>query len=151
MTDPAQPPAVPAAPADAAVVPVAEPVRKGSGLGIFALVLGLGAFLVDIILTVVAISQAFSAISNLDMSNFSSLALAIAGWAFIGVIVFFGGLLVALLAVILGFVAAAKGRGRVAGVFAIIFGGLVLLTRIIGFVTLAGSGDLLSRIFGAAG
>lgn len=150
MTDPAQPPAVPAAPADAAVVTPDQPVRKGSGLGIFALVLGLGAFLVDIIFFVVVLVQGASVLASIGAGDFSGVGLAIGGLAFIGFIILIGGGIAALLGVILGLAAAIKGRGRAAGIFAIIFGLLVLISRLILIATLAGSADLLSQITGGA-
>ncbi len=67
--------------------------------------------------------------------------------AFLGVIileflVFFGGILFAVLAVTLGIVAAVRNRGRVLGVFGVIFGLAVLVTHIVLGISIASSGNV---------
>lgn len=143
MTDPT--PSVPAVPStpDSAVAPLETAPAKGKGLGVFALILGLLAFVGDIVVFIAAIVQAASVISNFDPTNLSSIALGLAGFAFVVFIAFIAGLAVGLLAVLLGLIAAIRNRGRVAGIFGVIFGGLVVLSRIIVFAT---TGDLISQI-----
>jgi hypothetical protein len=148
MTDPtpAETPAVPVAPAPAgAVAPVDPAPPKGKGLGVFALILGLLAFLADFAVLVFAIVQIVSLTQNFDVQG---LLLSLGGLAAFAVISFFGGIVAAALAVILGLVAAIKNRGRVAGVFGVIFGVLVLVSRLVVGATIGGSGDLISSLFG---
>jgi len=138
-------PAVPAAAEPAAPVVVsAPPVRKSGALGAFALILGLIAILGDLTVIVIAIVQIVNLFSNFDVSLiFTASGLtALAGFLAIAFIVFWGGIVVAALAVLLGFIAAIKNRGRVAAIFGIVFGILVLITHIgIGLSSLgAGSG-----------
>lgn len=121
---------------------------KGKGLGIFALILGLLAFIGDIVLIVIGIIGAFSFVQSLSGGNFdfSAILLGFGGFlliAFIGLIV---GLIVAALAVLLGIIAAVKNRGRAQGVFGAILGFLVLVTHGSFLATLAGSGDLISQV-----
>lgn len=144
MTDPtpAQTPAVPAAPAGA-VTPAETTPPKGKGLGVFALILGILAFLADFGVLVFALAQVASLAQNFDVQG---LLLGLGGLAVFALISFFGGIFVAALAVLLGLIAAIKNRGRVAGVFGVIFGVLVLISRLIVGATLAGSGDLLSNL-----
>jgi len=59
------------------------------------------------------------------------------GIVVIVIIVIFGGMLFALLAVILGLVAAIRNRGRVLGIFGIIFGLLILIGHISAIVGVA--------------
>ncbi|MCU1417325.1 MAG: hypothetical protein JWP32_1499 [Schumannella sp.] len=150
MTDltPAETPATPAVPAAAEpaapVVVQTAPVRKSGALGGFALILGLLAFFGDVAVLVIGIVQVVSLFSNFDVSQlFTTTNLGALG-AFLVIvgIVFWVGLVVAALAVLLGFIAAIKNRGRVAAIFGIIFGILVLITHLgIGFTVLsAGTG-----------
>ncbi|MEO8095169.1 MAG: hypothetical protein ABI632_09560 [Pseudolysinimonas sp.] len=142
---------VPAAPA-ADVVPVAAEMapRKSHGLGIFALLLGLLAFFADIALIVFAIVQVAAIANNFDISTFNpqTILLGLAGYAAIALIAFFVGFGVAVLAILLGIIAAVKNRGRAAGIFGAIFGLLVLASHLIVLGTIAGSGSLISQIPG---
>jgi hypothetical protein len=157
MTDPTtpQPPAVPATPPataapDSVAVPAAAEPRKGRGLGIFALILGLGAFIGDIVLLGIAIAGAAAAFSNVSAGNFdfTTILAGLAGFAFIAFIGFWVGILVAALAMLLGIIAAVKNRGRAAGIFGAIFGLLVLISHLTILATVLGSGDLLSTLNG---
>lgn len=154
MTDltPAETPATPAVPVAAEPAPVAvvetAPVKKNGALGGFALILGLLAFFADVAVIVFGIVQLVSAFSNFDVSQlFSASSLtAFGGFLVIALIVFWVGLVVAALAVLLGFIAAIKNRGRVPAVFGIIFGILVLLTHLGILFLLLGAGAGISNL-----
>lgn len=153
MTDPtpADAPVVPAAPvADAAVVPAAAPAPKGKGLGIFAMILGLLAFIGDIVLLIIAVVGFVGLASSVTGGTFdlSSLLLGLGGFLFIAFISLIGGLIVAALAILLGIIAAVKNRGRGQGIFGAILGFLVLFTHGSVLLTILGSGDLISQING---
>jgi hypothetical protein len=165
MTDVTPPPAAadpPAAPAPAAQTPAVPaatatevevvPVKKKSGaLGGFALVLSILAILADIIVVIVGVVLLFNAISGFDVSNFDLSGLtpifaALGIFGGIAIFAFFGGLIVGALALLLGLIAAIKGRGRVAGVFAIIFSILVLVTHGSIALAFAQTGDSISNL-----
>ena len=153
MTDltPAETPATPAVPAAdpaASAVVVAPPARKSGALGGFALILGLIAFLGDVAVLVIAIVQIVSLFSNFDISQLLSASTIgpLAAFLAIATIAFWGGLVVAALAVLLGFIAAIKNRGRVAAVFGIIFGILVLVTHLGIAFTLLSAGSGISNL-----
>jgi hypothetical protein len=136
--------AVPTAPAPAVVTstPVA-PSGPRRGIGVAAFVLGLLAMLGDLIAIVLAFIALAGAISNLGATlddPAHSLGSAI-GVLIIIAIAFFGGMLFALLAVILGLVAAIRNRGRVLGVFGVIFGLLILIGHIGVIIAAATSGN----------
>lgn len=127
--------AVPAAtPTEVAVAP---PKKKSGALGGFALVLSILAILGDLVVIIFGVITLVSAVNgiNLDTLDFSGILAAMGAFAAIAVFAFFGGLILGLLALLLGLIAAIKGRGRVAGVFAIILSILVLITH--GSVALA--------------
>jgi hypothetical protein len=151
MTDPtpSDAPVVPAASAAAPAVVVEAP-RKSRGLGIFALILGLGAFIADIVIIIIGVVGAIGAFSSVSGGNldFTSILAGLAGFAFIAFIAFWVGIVVAALAMLLGIIAAVKNRGRVAGVFGAIFGLFVLISHIGILTTVLGSGDLLSTLNG---
>ena len=153
MTDPtpADAPIVPAAPAGAVATESTIPAApKGRGLGIFALILGLLAFIGDIVLIVIAIVGAVGLASSVQAGTFdlTSLLLGLGGLIFAAFIALIGGLIVAALAILLGIIAAVKNRGRVQGVIGTILGLLVLLTHIGILATFLGSGDLMSTLNG---
>jgi len=137
MTDPT--------PSDALVVPAA-PQKKG--LGIFALILGLLAFLGDIVLLIIAIVGVVGAAQSISGGNYdiAHLLLGFGGFIFIAFIGLIGGLIVAALAILLGIIAAVKRRGRAQGVTGAVLGFLVLFTHGSVLLTVLGSGDLLSQI-----
>jgi hypothetical protein len=146
MTDPT--PAVPAP--QGAVAPAPANPPKGKGLGIFALILGLLAFIGDIVLIIIGVAGAVSVATSLSSGNFdiSTLLLGFGGFIFIAFIGLIVGLIVSILAILLGIIAAVKNRGRVQGVFGAIFGFLVLFTHGSTLLTILGSGDLLSQLNG---
>lgn len=153
MTDPTPPdaPVVPAAPAAVpATVPAVDAPRKSRALGIFALILGLGAFIGDIVLIVTAIVGAVGVAQSVSAGqfDFTTLLAGFAGFAFIAFLGFWVGIVVAALAILLGIIAAVKNRGRAAGIFGAILGLLVLISHLIVLATVAGSGDLLSQLNG---
>lgn len=153
MTDVTPPPApqTPAVPATAsAEVAAAEtPVaKKGSGVGIASLLLALLAVIADLAIIVFAVISVASIVSNFDASSFevSSVLAALGGAAVLAAIGFFGGIVVALLALLLGIIAIAKNRGRVAGVFGLIFSILVLVTHGSVILAIAQSGAALTGL-----
>jgi len=85
---------------------------------------------------VVAFAGAITNIGGVLNNPTGSLGSAI-GVLIVGAVAVFGGLLFALLAVILGLVAAIRNRGRVLGVFGIIFGLLILIGHISALVGIA--------------
>jgi hypothetical protein len=150
MTDPtpSDAPVVPAAPAAAPAV-VAAP-RKSRGLGVFALILGLLAFIGDIVLIGIGIAGAVNVAQSVTNGtlDLSTLLLGFGGFIFIAFIALIVGLIVAVLAILLGIIAAVKNRGRVQGIFGAIFGFLVLFSHGSVLLTILGSGDLLSQLNG---
>ena len=143
--EPAAPPAATppaatplAATAPAAVVAPVE-VKPRRGVGAAAFILGLLAILGDFVALIVGLIAFAGAITNLGgvlNDPTGSLGSAI-GVVVIAAIAVLGGLLFALLAVILGLVAAIRNRGRVLGVFGIIFGLLILIGHISAIVGIA--------------
>jgi hypothetical protein len=132
-------PVAPAAPA----APVAVKPRRGLGAASF--ILGLLAILGDLIAMVLAVVAFAGAITNIGgVLNDPTRSLGSAiGVVIVAAIAVFGGLLFALLAVILGLVAAIRNRGRVLGVFGIIFGLLILIghiSAIVGIATIPSNG-----------
>jgi hypothetical protein len=155
MTDVTPPPPAPQSPAvpapeSAEVAPVATVERKGSGPGIASLLLSLLAILADIVILVIAVVAITSVIANFDFATFD-VGTALAGLgatAFLAVVGFFGGIVLALLALLIGIIAIARNRGRVAGVFGVIFSILVLITHGSVALAIAQSGEAISGITG---
>ncbi len=149
MTDVTPPPAPqsPAVPA-AASTEIAPVERKSSGVGIASLLIAILAVLGDIAIFIFAFISVAALIANFDVTtfDFGGLLAGLGAAALIGVIAFFGGIVLALLALLLGIIAIAKNRGRVAGVFGVIFSVLVLLTHGSIAAAIAGSGDALSGV-----
>jgi len=131
-------PAVPAAPPAAVVAPpVAAKPRRGLGAASFILgLLAIFGDLIALVLGLIAFAGAITNIGGVLNDPTGSLGSAI-GVIIVVAIAVFGGLLFALLAVILGLVAAIRNRGRVLGVFGIIFGLLILLGHISTIVGIA--------------
>jgi hypothetical protein len=136
MTDVTPPPAAPAEPPAVPVdtpteVEVAPPKKKSGALGGFALILSILAIVGDIVVFIVGIVSIVSAVNGVNLQEFdvSGILAALGAFAIIAVWAFFGGLILGVLALLLGLIAAIKGRGRVAGVFAIILSILVLVTH----------------------
>ncbi len=95
--------------------------------------LGLLAILGDLIGLIVAFFTVLGAIGNLGQiltTNVDNSLGAFLGVVILAFIVFFGGILFAALAVILGIVAVVRNRGRVLGIFGVIFGLVVLVSHI---------------------
>lgn len=138
----AVPPAPPVVPESG---PAAETVvtrRRGTGAAAF--VLGLLAILGDLIGIVVALFTLLGSITHLGetLSNVDNSLGAFLGVIILEVIVYFGGIVFGLLAVILGIVAAARNRGRVLGVFGVIFGLVILVSHIAFGISVATSGNV---------
>jgi hypothetical protein len=152
MTDltPSDTPAVPATPAAATPAPVVvEAARpKGKGLGVFALILGLLAFIGDIVLLGIAIAGAVGVSQQVQGGTFdlTTLLAGLGGFIFIAAIGLFGGLLVAFLAALLGIIAGVKNRGRAAGITGAILGILVLFTHLSVLVTILSSAGAISQL-----
>jgi hypothetical protein len=133
----------PAEPAAAPVVVADQPVRKSHALGIFALILGLIAFLGDIGVLVFAVIQIAAFAQTLD---FSTGLTGLAAFAGLALLAFWVGIAVAALAVLLGLIAAIKNRGRAAGIVGLIFGLLVLITHISIGLSILGAGAGISNL-----
>lgn len=143
MTDVTPPPAPQTAvPADSAAVPAAAPAaapaatapvrRKGRFPGVASLILALLAVIGDIAVFVIAIVGIASFASSFDPStlDFSSGLTAFFGFAAFAAIAFWGGVIVAGLALLLGIIAIVSNRGRIPGIFGTIISILVLLTHL---------------------
>jgi hypothetical protein len=132
MTD-VTPPPVPQSPdvPAAASTEVAPVEKNSSGVGIASLLLSLLAVLADIAIFVFAVVTVVSLFSNFDLASFEwgTIVASLGATALVALIGFFGGIALALLALLLGIIAIAKNRGRVAGVFGVIFSLLVLITH----------------------
>ena len=131
-----------AVPGAASAPAVAMPPRRG--IGVAAFVLGLLAILGDLIGIVVALFSVLGAVTNLDqtLTNVDGSLGAFLGVIILEFIVFFGGILFAALALILGIVAAVRNRGRVLGIFGAIFAVGVLIAHIALYVTISTSGNV---------
>jgi hypothetical protein len=154
MTDVTPPPAPQsvAVPADASTeaATVATVEKKGSGPGVASLLLSLLAVLADIAIFVFAVVTVVSLFSNFDLATFEwgTIVASLGAAAIIGVIGFFGGIALALLALLIGIIAIAKNRGRVAGVFGVIFSILVLITHGSIALGIAQSGEAIGGVSG---
>ena len=152
-----------ATPLPGAAVPPAPPVYDGSaglatgpgatatavaaprrGIGAAAFVLGLLAILGDLIGLAVAFFTLLGSLSNLGetVTNVDNSLGAFLGVIILEFIVFFGGILFAVLALILGLVAAVRNRGRVLGIFGAIFAIGVLIAHIAFYVAVTTSGNV---------
>jgi hypothetical protein len=161
MTDPtpsdaSTPAAVPAtvpATENAVAAPAPAAPARGKGLGRFALVLGLLAFIGDIVLIVIAFIGAASAFSSITGGNLDvgSILAGLAGFAVIAFAGFWIGLGLAFLAALLGLIAAITNRGRAPGIFGLILGILVMISHFSVLGAIAGSGDTLSQLGGMFG
>jgi len=108
-------------------------------------VLGLLAILGDLIGVAIALFALMGALGNVGQilsTNIDNSLGALLGVVVVELIVFFGGILFGGLAVILGIVAAARNRGRVLGVFGVIFGLVVLLSHVALWISTAMSGNV---------
>ncbi|HEY4226363.1 MAG TPA: hypothetical protein VGM70_11160 [Pseudolysinimonas sp.] len=141
----AVPPAVPVTPpaAPGAVVAPAAAVRR-RGVGVAAFVLGPLALLGDLVGIIIAFATFASAITNIgtELDNVDDSLGALLGVIIVEFIIFFGGIVFGLLAVILGIVAAVRNRGRVLGVFGVIFGLVVLISHVVLLVAVTTSGNV---------
>lgn len=134
VPEPAPAAAAPAAEtpvAPAAVVPVVE--KKKRGVGAWSFVLGLLTALTDVaflVFGIVAVVGAASAIFGGDYSTIGTV-LGAAGLALLALFVFFGGFVTAGLAALLGLVALVSGRGRVLGLFGLLFAAAAIIVRVV--------------------
>lgn len=144
--EPAATPAVPAATSTDVVVEA--PKKKSGALGGFALVLAIIAILGDLVVIIFGVVTLATAVNGFDLSTFEfgPILAALGAFAAIAVFAFFGGMILAVLALLLGLIAAIKGRGRVAGVFAIIFSILVLITHGSIALAIAQTGDSITNL-----
>lgn len=143
VTPAAEPVVAPAVVAEPVTTEVAEPVapgvvatapveRKKRGMGAWSFVLGLLTGLVDIAFVVWVVVVIVGTIGDLTSGNLAAISTAIgaAGLVIVALFVFFGGFLTAGLAALLGLVALISGRGRVLGVFGLLFGAAAVGLRI---------------------
>jgi hypothetical protein len=152
-TPPAAVPATVPATETAVAAPVAAAPARGKGLGRFALVLGILAFVGDIVLIVIALVGAAGAISSISGGNFdfTTIIAGLAGFAAIAFIGFWIGLGLAFFAGLFGLIAAITNRGRAAGIIGLILGLLVLISHVSVLGAIAGSGDAISQLGGIFG
>ena len=124
----------------AAVVPVE---RKKRGVGAWSFVLGLLTGLADIAFVVWVAVVLVGAVGDLQTGNLAAVSTAIgaAGLVIVALLVFFGGFVTAAVAALLGLIALVSGRGRVLGVFGLLFGLGALAIRI-GLLSVGFSPDL---------
>ncbi|MEP6842493.1 MAG: hypothetical protein ABJA11_03160 [Pseudolysinimonas sp.] len=134
---------VPATPAPPSAPTLAVAPRR-RGLGTAAFTLGLLAILGDVVGILVAIVTLVGSVTNLGetVSNIDSSLGTFLGVIVLEFVLFFGGILFAAVAVILGIVAAVRKRGRVLGVFGVIFGAIVLISHVGLSVVVATSGNV---------
>ena len=111
--------------------PVVE--RKKRGVGAWSFVLGLLTSLGDIAFLVFGIITVVGTISAVTSGDFSAIntALGAAGLVLLAFFVYFGGFVTAGLAGILGLVALITGRGRVLGLFGLLFAIAAILVRVL--------------------
>jgi hypothetical protein len=112
--------------------PPAPVEKKKRGVGAWSFVLGLLTALVDIafvIFVVVVLVGAFASFTSGDFSG-ATTALAAGGLTIAAFLVFFGGFFSGGLAALLGLIALISGRGRVLGVFGLIFGAAAIGVRL---------------------
>jgi hypothetical protein len=133
-TTPAEPVAVTEPAAEAAYVAPAAPVeKKKRGVGAWSFALGLITALGDLaflIFVIVILVGAFASLSSGDFSGVTT-ALGAAGLALAAFFIFFGGFFTGGLAVLLGLIALLTGRGRVLGVFGLLFGAAAIVVRLL--------------------
>jgi hypothetical protein len=111
-------------------------------LGLLALLAEIG-LLISIWATAASVQAGIDAGEGVDVASGSVLLIAQ-----IATVVFWAGLALAVLAVLLGAIAIATGRGRSSGVWGVLFGAVVIVLRLLAFagildlVVLAGGGLL---------
>lgn len=122
--------AAPVAPATAAPVVVE---RKKRGVGAWSFVLGLLTNLGDIAFVVFGVVAVVGTVADLTSGDYSGVgtALGAAGLAILALFVFFGGFVTAGLAALLGLVALVTGRGRVLGLFGLLFAAAAIIVRVV--------------------
>jgi hypothetical protein len=119
-------------------------VRRRRGLGVAAFVLGLLAVVGDLIGIAVALFTVLNAVTHLGrtVTNIDDSLGSILGVVVLEFLVFFGGIVFAVIAVILGIIAVVNNRGRVLGIFGLIFGIGVLVAHLMLGMSIAGSGNV---------
>lgn len=133
-TTPAEPVAVTEPTAQSAVVPPPVMVeKKKRGVGAWSFVLGLLTALGDLAFLIFVIVVLVGAISAFASGDFSGVATALgaAGLTIAAFFIFFGGFFTGGLAALLGLIALITGRGRVLGVFGLLFGVAAIAVRVL--------------------
>lgn len=138
----AVPPPPPATRVPSSASQSGAPRRRGIGTAAF--ILGLLAVLGDVVGILIALFTLLGAVTNLGqtLTNVDNSLGAVLGVIILEFLVFFGGILFAVLAVILGIVAGVRNRGRVLGIFGVIFGAVVLATHLVLGISIATSGNV---------
>jgi hypothetical protein len=136
-------------PADSTAASPAPAAKKKRALGNWSFNLGLLALLAEIGLTVSIWATAASVQAGIDAGEGVDVASgSVTLIAQIATVVFWAGLALAVLAVLLGAIAIATGRGRSSAVWGVLFGAVVIVLRILAFagildlVEIAGGGLL---------
>jgi hypothetical protein len=115
------------------VAPSAPVEKKKRGVGAWSFVLGLLTALGDLaflIFVIVVLVGAISAFTSGDISGVTT-ALGAAGLTIAAFFIFFGGFFTGGLAALLGLIALVTGRGRVLGVFGLLFGAAAIAVRLL--------------------
>lgn len=113
-------------------------------LGIAAFLLGLLALLGDLLGIVVAVVTLARAATHGDqtLSNVDNSLGAVIGVIVLELVVFIGGIVCGLLALVFGILAAIRRRGRVLGAFGAVFGLFVLITHLVLAIVISSSGNV---------
>jgi hypothetical protein len=123
-------------------LPAAPTARPGVGRA--ALILGILAVLGDLIGIVVAVIALASAVTHVNetLNNVDNSLGAFIGVIVLEFAVYGGGILLGLIAVGLGIIAALRRRGRVTGIVGAALGALVVISHVIFGLVIGSSGNL---------
>ena len=113
--------------------PPASVEKKKRGVGAWSFVLGLLTALGDLaflIFVIVVLVGAIGALTSGDISGITT-ALTAAGLTIAALFIFFGGFFTGGLAALLGLIALVTGRGRVLGLFGLVFGAAAIAVRLL--------------------
>lgn len=132
-TTPAEPVVTEPAAEAAYAAPPAPVEKKKRGVGAWSFVLGLLTALGDLAFLIFVVVVLVGAISSFTSGDFSGVATALgaAGLTIAAFFIFFGGFFTGGLAALLGLIALITGRGRVLGVFGLLFGAAAIAVRLL--------------------
>lgn len=155
VTTPAEPAVVvePAATEVAAPVPPVVEKKRSRAIGGWAFALGLLTVIGDVVFVVVAVTTSAGLLSQLSAAlqggELSAILGGVFGVVIYALIVFGGGFLVAGVAALLGLIALISGRGRVLGLFGLLFAAAAILVRVLLIAAVsAGNLDQYTSVLG---